>query len=89
MFGETIPSSQALDPQSGKTDADYAVNVHFEERDEQVWFAPELVEFRDPGAGMELEIEGTTLVTDELGEWHEVGRRRKSFCARLRIRRRA
>jgi xanthosine utilization system XapX-like protein len=44
VMGETIPSSSGVDEVVGGNDADYAVNAWFEERREQFWFHPDLLE---------------------------------------------
>src|SRR5580704_7656899 len=36
---------------------DFAVNVHFPDRDESLWFAPDLVEVIDHGAGTEITLD--------------------------------
>ena len=42
VYGETAPSATGVEV-IGSTTEDYALNVHFEERGEALWFAPELV----------------------------------------------
>jgi hypothetical protein len=44
IFGETKPSSSGVDDVIGLTGEDYAINVFSEERAEQAWFAPHLLE---------------------------------------------
>lgn len=44
VMGETIPSSSGVNEIIGGSDEDYAINAWFEERDEQFWFAPDLLE---------------------------------------------
>ena len=43
IMGETIPSSSGVSGIIGASDDDYAINVWFQERKEQVWFAPSLL----------------------------------------------
>lgn len=74
VFGQTMPSYSGVSSIVGAGEVDYAINVFFEERDEDVWFAPELVEFMDHAPGTELEIGGLKMIRDEQGEWHEVSR---------------
>jgi hypothetical protein len=45
VFGESIPSRSRVGPVIGDKGDDYAYSVFFEDTDEQVWFAPHLVEF--------------------------------------------
>jgi len=44
VMGETMPSSSGVTGIVGQTNEDYAINLWFEEREEQVWFAPHLLE---------------------------------------------
>lgn len=71
IFGETMPSTSGVEV-IGEVTGDYAVNVMIEARDEQLWFAPNLVEFIDHGAGMDLIIGDRHLVRDASGEWSEI-----------------
>jgi hypothetical protein len=43
IMGETIPSSSGVAEIVGTTEEDYAINLWFEEKREQAWFAPELL----------------------------------------------
>jgi hypothetical protein len=71
IYGETRPSVTGVEVIGEVTD-DYAVNVMIEARREQLWFAPDLVEFIDHGAGTEVRIGNKHLVRDVSGEWSEV-----------------
>jgi hypothetical protein len=71
IYGETTPSVTGVEV-IGEATADYAVNVMIEARGEQLWFAPDLVEFIDHGAGTEVRIGDVHLVRDASGEWSEV-----------------
>jgi hypothetical protein len=44
VMGETIPSSSGVAEVIGGAAADYAINAWFEERREQYWFHPDLLE---------------------------------------------
>jgi hypothetical protein len=44
VMGETIPSSSGVSEVVGGGEEDYAINAWFEERQEQFWFAPGLLE---------------------------------------------
>ena len=70
IYGETAPSVTEVEV-IGKVSDDYAVNVMIEARREQLWFAPDLVEFIDHGAGTEVRIGNKHLVRDASGEWSE------------------
>ena len=71
IYGETTPSVTGVEV-IGEVTNDYAVNVMIEAKGEQLWFAPELVEFIDHGAGAEVRIGNKHLVRDASGEWSEV-----------------
>lgn len=71
IYGETTPSVTGVEV-IGQVTNDYAVNVMIEARREQLWFAPDLVEFVDHGAGTEVRIGNKHLVRDGSGEWSEV-----------------
>ena len=72
VYGETTPSVTGVDV-IGELEADYAINVYFEEKGAGVWFEPRLLEFVDHGAGAEIQLEGVTKkwVRSEDGEWVE------------------
>jgi hypothetical protein len=54
-YGWSVPSSSGVSPVigagvGGSSQQDFAVSVYFEDTDEQVWFAPHLVEgVQNPG----------------------------------------
>ena len=72
VYGETTPSVTNVEV-IGRLESDFALNVHFEERDLSLWFAPELLEFVDHAPGTEITLEGVpkrwTRSAD--GEWIE------------------
>jgi hypothetical protein len=72
VYGSTTPSVTGVTVIGGP-DKDYAVNVHFAERNEDLWFAPDLVEVLDHGAGTEITIDGVDKkwVRRADGEWDE------------------
>lgn len=72
VYGETTPSVTDVEV-IGEVTGDYAINVHFEERGESLWFAPDLLEFIDRGAGAEITIDGVDKkwTRTESGEWEE------------------
>jgi len=72
IFGDTTPSVTGISV-IGNLKMDYAVNVHIEGRKESLWFAPELLEFIDHGAGTEIRFNGIPRkwTRDESGEWIE------------------
>lgn len=57
VYGFTIPSVTGVEL-IGSSPDDAGINVFFEERDLAVWFAPQLIEVVDHGAGTELRLEG-------------------------------
>lgn len=72
VYGETTPSVTGVSV-IGHLSRDYAVNVHFEDRKETLWFAPELLEFVDHAAGTEIRLDGVSKkwTRSESGEWIE------------------
>ena len=90
VYGETTPSVTGVDV-IGEVTGNYAINVHFDERGEALWFAPELLELIDHGAGAEITIDGVDKkwTRTESGEWEESpgGAKVKSFWERLTGRR--
>jgi hypothetical protein len=77
VYGETTPSVTGV-AVMGQVTRDYALNVHFEGRAETLWFAPELLEFVDHGAGTEIRLDGVPKkwVRSASGEWTEKQERR-------------
>jgi hypothetical protein len=86
VYGETVPSVTGADV-IGETTGDYAINVYFEERDELLWFSPNLLEFVDHGAGTEITLKGVDKkwVRTENGEWEESpgGEKHRSLWFRI------
>jgi hypothetical protein len=75
VWGETTPSATGV-AVIGTLRGDYAVNVHFDDLDAEFWFAPELLEFLDHGAGTEVTVEGVDgkMVRRSDGGWaHQPG----------------
>ncbi len=72
VYGETTPSASGVEV-VGTLSSDFAVNVHLEERGQAYWFAPELVEFLDHGAGVEIRLKGVAKrwIRTEDGGWRE------------------
>jgi len=72
VCGETTPSVTRVSV-IGHLTRDYAVNVHFEGRNETFWFAAELLEFVDHAAGTEIRVGGVPKkwTRSESGEWIE------------------
>ena len=44
VMGETIPSSSGVEEIIGGSGVDYAINAWFDEKGEQYWFHPDLLE---------------------------------------------
>jgi hypothetical protein len=72
VHGWTTPSVTGVEV-VGDRGEDYAVNVHFEERGEGLWFAEDLVELVDHGAGTVVTLDGVDKEWVRLadGEWQE------------------
>lgn len=56
----------------GTTTKDIAIAVTLEVQTKQLWFAEEVLDFVDHGAGTIVETRGRKLVRDEHGSWREV-----------------
>ena|ERR1700731_2121311 len=72
VYGVTTPSATKIEF-IGTSAQDVALNVHFAIRNEAFWFAPELVQLVDHGAGTEVTLKGVdkTWVRREDGGWEE------------------
>lgn len=72
VYGHTTPSVTNVDVIGDLTE-DIAVNVHFDDRDEAFWFAPELLEFVNHGEGTEITLDGVDKkwTRNADGEWDE------------------
>ncbi len=68
VYGETTPSVTGVDVIGG-AERDYAIAVNFDGKSESIWFAPDLVEFVDHGAGQEMRVGSRQFVRDANGEW--------------------
>jgi hypothetical protein len=72
VYGETTPSVTNVDV-IGELESDFALNVHFEDLDSSLWFAPDLLEFVDHAPGTEITLDGVpkrwTRSAD--GQWIE------------------
>jgi hypothetical protein len=57
----------------GELHADFAVNVHIEEKGEAYWFAEELIEFLDHAPGTEIRLDSVPKkwTRSASGEWVE------------------
>lgn len=73
VYGFTQPSIVG-EPVIGEVVDDFALNVFFAEQEEGAWFAPELLELADHGAGTGLRLDGDPRkwVRTATGEWEEV-----------------
>jgi hypothetical protein len=72
VHGQTKPSFTGIDV-IGEAEADYAMQVFFEERREEFWFAPSLVELLDHAPGTEISFKGTAKkwLRSASDEWEE------------------
>lgn len=71
--GETTPSVTQVDV-IGELEADFALNVHFEERGDSHWLAPDLLELVDHAPGTEIRLKGVPKrwVREADGSWQEL-----------------
>lgn len=87
VYGETTPSVTGITV-IGPWKDDYAVNVHFDERQGEFWFHPDDLEFVDhaPGTAFTLPSVDRTWRRTESGEWEEISgtRKHRSLWERLR-----
>ncbi len=72
VHGETTPSITRV-LVIGVADEDVALAVHIEGRAEDVWIAPQLLEFIDHGEGATVTIDGvnTRSIRNADGSWRE------------------
>ena len=72
VYGWTTPSVTGVEVVGDRGD-DHAVNVHLDERDEGFWFAEDLIETIDHGAGTVVTLDGVDKEWVRLpnGEWQE------------------
>lgn len=70
IHGFTMPSASGVQV-IGSSSHDVALGVYFEELKEALWFAPELLEFVDHGAGTTIWVQGSEVewVKTERGDW--------------------
>jgi hypothetical protein len=66
--GETTPSITSV-AVIGEVLEDFALSIAFDRGGESQWFAPELVEFIDHGAGTEIRIGEKRWVRSAHGDW--------------------
>jgi hypothetical protein len=71
VYGSTTPSVTGVRV-VGNPIEDYAISVTLDGRNDQLWFADDLLEFVDHQTGTTVSIAGRRLIRDENGEWHEV-----------------
>jgi hypothetical protein len=86
VYGETTPSVTGIKV-IGELQEDYAMNVHFEERQGEFWFNPDDLELVDhaPGTAFALKGMDKAWVRMESGEWVETAgeTKHKSLWQRL------
>jgi hypothetical protein len=70
VHGSTVASCGGVTVIGEPVD-DVALNVYFEDRNEDAWFAPALLEFIDHAPGTEIRLEGVpkTWMRAASGEW--------------------
>lgn len=75
VFGWTTPSVTGVAVVGG-LENDYAINVNFEGRGQQLWFATELLEFIDHAPGTTMQTGRVLLTRDVDGSWFESRKKR-------------
>lgn len=72
VYGETTPSVTGVEV-IGIVQDDYAINVFFKERNEDLWFAPDLLELVNHAPGTEMRVGGAPKkwTRNARGEWME------------------
>ena len=71
VYGHTTPSITRVEV-IGELSSDYALNVHFDNLGQSFWFAPELLEFIDHGAGTVMRVgTGKEWTRQADGSWRE------------------
>ena len=70
IHGFTMPSASGVSV-IGSSSHDVALGVYFDELKQALWFAPELLEFVDHGAGTTIWVQGSEVewVKTERGDW--------------------
>jgi hypothetical protein len=71
VYGETTPSVTEVEV-IGDSTADFAIKVFFAERNEELWFSLDLVEFVDHAPGTEInQSGGQRWVRSASGSWEK------------------
>lgn len=72
VYGQTTPSMMDFEV-IGTLIEDVAINVHFDDLNESFWFAEDLIEHIDNGAGAEITLDGIDKkwTKGENGDWIE------------------
>jgi hypothetical protein len=89
VYGESMPAASGVGPVIGRLQGEWALNVNFEDRAGEYWFAPELLELVDHGAGtvIGLDVSPVEYVRRADGGWDERprgGSTRPTLWGRLR-----
>ena len=71
VYGETKPSIIGIEV-IGESKSDHALNVKLDDREETLWFAPELIEYVDHSPGTIIEIGNKKLERQEDGSWKDL-----------------
>ena len=71
VYGSTTPTVTGVRV-IGNPIEDYAISVTLDGRNDQLWFADDLLEFVDHQIGTTVSIAGRRLIRDQNGEWREV-----------------
>lgn len=71
VYGSTTPTVTGVSV-IGNPVEDYAISVALDGRNDQLWFANDLLDFVDHQIGTTVTIAGRRLIRGENGEWREV-----------------
>src|SRR5690242_3059337 len=73
VYGESMPAASGVGPVIGTLQGEWAINVNFEDREGAFWFAPELLELVDHGAGSVFGLDASPVeyVRRADGGWDE------------------
>jgi hypothetical protein len=73
VYGITTPSVTGVSV-IGDVVGDQAINVQLKERDEPLWFSPQLLELVDHAVGTEITIDGVPKkwIRSTDGDWNEI-----------------
>ncbi len=79
VYGHTTPTVTGVEV-IGKTDKDFALNIHFDDLNESFWFDEGLIQQLDNGEGTEMTLDGIDKKWTKYssGNWSEENTRPES-----------